>query len=108
MSVHRYFIVAVGLIILIDIVAFGDDNQVTAQVAQPAKYHRDHKLVDLTSSPGGDFKKPGRRRQVGNRTRVKTKAKSGAVRRRRPRWHLKAARYRVLTCPPPICKTPFV
>jgi soluble lytic murein transglycosylase-like protein len=52
MSVHRYFIVAVGLIILIDIVAFGDGNQVTAQVAQPAKYHRDHKLADLTSSPG--------------------------------------------------------
>ena len=53
MSPHRYFIVAVGLVIGSEIVAFGDGNQVAAQVAQPAKYHRKHKLaVPIRSSPG--------------------------------------------------------
>jgi hypothetical protein len=53
MSVQRYFIVAVGLVILGEGVAFGGGkDQVAAQVAQPTEYHSDYKFAGLISRPG--------------------------------------------------------
>jgi hypothetical protein len=53
MSVQRYSIVAVGLVILGEGVAFGGGkDQVAAQVAQPAEYHSDYKFAGLISRPG--------------------------------------------------------
>ena len=79
MSVQRYFIVAVGLVILGEGVAFGGGkDQVAAQVAQPTEYHSDYKFAGLISRPG-KTKKAARQGRVRNRRRVKTKAESGAV-----------------------------
>ena len=52
MNVHRSSIIAFGLLVLSEYVAFGDGNsQVEAQVAQPTTEHRgEHKLGDPTES----------------------------------------------------------
>jgi hypothetical protein len=52
MSVHRSSIIAFGLLVLSECVAFGDgNNQVDAQVAQPAEHQGEHKLGDPIDSP---------------------------------------------------------
>jgi hypothetical protein len=53
MHVCRSSIIALGLAILSDCLAFGDGNhQVAAQVAQPAQHHGDRKLAGLILSRG--------------------------------------------------------
>jgi hypothetical protein len=52
MSVHRSSIIAFGLLVLSECVAFGDGNiQVDAQVAQPTQHQGEHKLGDPIESP---------------------------------------------------------
>jgi hypothetical protein len=64
MSVQRYFIVAVGLVVLGEGVAFGGGkDQVAAQVALPAEYHNDYKLAGLISRP--DKTQEGRKARTG-------------------------------------------
>src|SRR5215475_5001378 len=51
MNVHRSSIIAFGLLVLSEYVAFGDGNsQVEAQVAQPTEHRGEHKLGDPTES----------------------------------------------------------
>jgi Transglycosylase SLT domain len=52
MRVHRSSIIAFGLLVLSECVAFGDDkNKVDAQVAQPAERQGEHKLGSPIESP---------------------------------------------------------
>ena len=51
MRVHGCFVMAAGLVILSESVAFGD-GKITAQVVQPAEYWSDDKLADLIGTPG--------------------------------------------------------
>src|SRR5262245_25009280 len=51
MRVHRCSVMAAGLVILSESVAFGD-GKITAQVVQPAEYWSDDKLADLIGTPG--------------------------------------------------------
>jgi hypothetical protein len=51
MSVHRSSIIAFGLLVLSECVAFGDGNiQVDARVAQPTEHQGEHKLGDPIES----------------------------------------------------------
>src|SRR5262245_24969665 len=51
MRVHGCFVMAAGLVIPSESVAFGD-GKITAQVVQPAEYWSDDKLADLIGTPG--------------------------------------------------------
>src|SRR5262245_5423942 len=51
MRVHGCFVMAAGLVILSESVAFGD-GKITAQVVQPPEYWSDDKLADLIGTPG--------------------------------------------------------
>jgi Transglycosylase SLT domain/SPOR domain len=51
MSVHRSSVIAFGLLVLSECVAFGDgNNQLDAQVAQPAEHQGEHQLGDPIES----------------------------------------------------------
>jgi hypothetical protein len=64
MRVHRSYIIAFGLLVLSECVAFGDDkNKVDAQVAQPAERQGEHK-------PGSPIESPDKRQD-------ESKAKAG-------------------------------
>ena len=79
MNFHRSSIIAFGLLALSEYVAFGDgNNQVEAQVIQPAEHQGEHKLGDPTESRGesqdGSNAKADKQQ---DKARVKSQIESG-------------------------------